>query len=272
MSQPEKPKPKTNPPAGPKPVPPPPKSPKSSSDAGGIKKPVPPPPAVSRKPATLSGKSAGTDTVAKKPPSPTNHPPGKSGARWWLIFALIVTIPALLIAGLRLFVFQPVLIIGEGMVPFAKKDSHALVNQLAYKTPADVKIGDVVAYVPPDEDLRGEPLQGALWISRVVGLPGEQIAVGEDRLRRNGSPAKRNEIGKREKRYVSYTESLDDQKSWIVTYDLYVLSGFDEMETKVPENSFYLMGDNRCSSVDSRFVGSIPFDSIRGKVIYSSTE
>jgi signal peptidase I len=123
------------------------------------------------------------------------------------------------------------------------------------------------------------------YIKRVIGLPGDEIQMIHGVLHINGQAVEKVKIDDyvvtgssgRERKMARYKETLPNGVSYPVL-DL-VNDGFgDNTEVyKVPENHFFMMGDNRDNSTDSRFlseVGFVPFVNLVGKaqVIFFSID
>jgi signal peptidase I len=119
----------------------------------------------------------------------------------------------------------------------------------SYKAPSDVRRGDVVVLAVPGETER-------LFVRRVVGLPGERISTAGGSVRINGTPlAARPFAGE-------FLEQAGDR-----SYLTAVSGGCENSsEIQVPDGSFYVLGDNRCATVDSRRFGPVSFSAIRGRM------
>lgn len=114
------------------------------------------------------------------------------------------------------------------------------------------------------------------YIKRVIGLPGDTIQVIDGVVHINGEPVKRERIddyieqspGGMVRRVPRYRETLPNGVSYD-TLDLNPNSQQDNTrEYKVPEGHYFMMGDNRDNSVDSRFlskVGFVPFENFMGR-------
>lgn len=133
--------------------------------------------------------------------------------------------------------------------------------------------GDVVVFKKPPEDKTD-------YIKRIIGLPGDTVQVKNGRLHINDVLVPREEIGQENWeteagnfRYTRYIETLPNG----VQHDIYELTDnnqYDETEEfVVPENHFFMMGDNRDNSLDSRKFGPVPAENLEGKarIIFYST-
>jgi signal peptidase I len=129
--------------------------------------------------------------------------------------------------------------------------------------------GDVVVFRLPKDDSTD-------YIKRVIGLPGDRIQMIDGRLHINGEPVKReraedfienDEIG-RTTRVKRWVETLPNGVSY-TTLDLIDNGLYDNTPVyAVPPGHFFMMGDNRDNSTDSRElsqVGYVPFENIIGR-------
>ncbi len=132
----------------------------------------------------------------------------------------------------RPFVVEALRIPSESMVPTLEVGDRVLVNKFIYRF-EDIGRGDLTLFEGHD---------GEATIKRVVGLPGDRIAVRDGVLFVNGESRKES--------YVDYR--LAD-------------STFFGPE-KVPEGHVFVMGDNRTNSRDSRDFGPVPEEDVLGKV------
>jgi signal peptidase I len=203
-------------------------------------------------------------------------------------FSPRVIIKSLLIALLiRTFLFQPFSIPSQSMVPTLLVGDYLLVSKYSYgythySLPLSLPVftgrimgqpidrGDVVVFRLPNNDY---------WIKRVVGLPGDHIQMINGMLNINGQPVKRERIedydvtdmnGWEEtvKRAKLYRETLPNGATY-TTLDLIENGFFDNTQVyTVPPAHYFMMGDNRDNSTDSRelrAVGYVPYENIIGK-------
>ncbi len=161
-------------------------------------------------------------------------------AKGYVLEAVEILVIAVAIAfGIRTFVAEARYIPSGSMLPTLKIDDRLMVEKLTYhfRTP---ERGDIVVFNPTDR-LIEQNFRDA-FIKRVVGTPGDKIEVKESRVFVNDQP---------------------------LTED-YILepSSRNSPPTIVPPNQYFVMGDNRNSSYDSRFWGTVPRDRIIGKAAF----
>ena len=205
-----------------------------------------------------------------------------------------VIIHALILAFIvRVFLFQPFNIPSGSMIPTLLVGDYLFVSKYAYGYSRysfpfgpdlfsgriwaeDPKRGDVVVFKLPRDNETD-------YIKRVIGLPGDEIQMISGMLQINGVPVKKERISDfeledssgRERHLTRYRETLPNGVSFPVL-DLVNEGIGDNTEIyKVPESHFFMMGDNRDNSTDSRFlseVGFVPFENLvgRAEVIFFS--
>jgi signal peptidase I len=196
-----------------------------------------------------------------------------------------VIFQALLLAlVIRSFLFQPFSIPSGSMRPTLLEGDYLFVSKFAYGysknsfpfSPnlfsgrfwsAEPKRGDVVVFkFPPNPKLD--------YIKRVVGLPGDKIQMINGVLNINGVAVKREKTGVIDDKDVTeqmgpvdvYRETLPNGVSYD-TLDINPNSTADNTrEFLVPEGHYFMMGDNRDNSSDSRLsVGFVPFENLVGR-------
>lgn len=152
---------------------------------------------------------------------------------WVYDFTKLATV--FLIMGLLVhyFFFSVLVVKGQSMDPNFSDGQVLLINKVAYKVDQPER-GDVVAlYFPGETDNR--------LIKRIVGLPGEKIAIADGQVFINGQLLTENYL----------TASLKTNP---------------DIEKQLVSDEYFVLGDNRSQSSDSRAWGAVPVDYIIGKV------
>ena len=207
-----------------------------------------------------------------------------------------VVIHALILALLvRIFLFQPFNIPSGSMIPTLLVGDYLFVSKYSYgysrySFPFGPNLfsgriwakepnrGDVVVFKLPRDNETD-------YIKRVIGLPGDEIQMIHGVLHINGEAVKKERVddfvmrdpGGRERQLARYMETLPNGVTYPVL-DLVNEGIGDNTEVyKVPEGHFFMMGDNRDNSTDSRFlseVGYVPFENLvgRAQIIFFSID
>ncbi len=180
----------------------------------------------------------------------------------------------LIVLVLRSFVAEPFRIPSGSMLPTLQVGDFILVNKFAYgiRLPLfGVKVVDI-----------GEPRRGDVvvfrypkdpsvdYIKRIVGLPGDTIRYENKTVYINGKPAEQRSLGI----YTAMGEglrvsgaSLRMERLGEIEHRILIQTSrrFAEGEFVVPEGHYFVMGDNRDNSNDSRFWGTVPEENLVGK-------
>lgn len=171
---------------------------------------------------------------------------------------------------LRSFLFEPFQIPSESMVPTLEVGDFILVNKYTYGIRLPVirtKImdvsqperGDVMVFFPPHKK--------QYYIKRVVGLPGDQVILDNNVLYINGEKQQQTHIEQQADGLLLYdvlTEQLGERQ-----HEMRRLArhGLGRSEWTVPEGHYFMMGDNRDNSSDSRVWGMVPEENIVGEAV-----
>ena len=187
----------------------------------------------------------------------------KSSFREWNETVFIAFVLALIIRSLVVQAFwiptgsmEPTLL-GEKRDPVSRtltqSGDRILVNKFAYVADLSLdarlkwlpklwlrfpKRGDIVVFKYPDPDLTAPPRD---FIKRVIGLPGDRIRIIEGTVFIND---------------VALEEPYIAEPPW------------QDMETIVPANSLFVLGDNRNNSADSRYWGPMPLENLKGQAVF----
>lgn len=162
---------------------------------------------------------------------------------------LVVIVIALGIAfGIRLFVIQPFRVQQSSMYPTLVNDDLILINKLAY-VGGQPERGDIIVFKPPNRSETDD----VEYIKRIIGLPGEYVETENGVVTINGKV---------------FEENDDHPKT---NYDFHPeppKGDTPKNGTKLGEEEYFVMGDNRSGSFDSRAFGPIKRSSILGRAFF----
>jgi signal peptidase I len=210
---------------------------------------------------------------------------------WWLDWTAGLFPVILVVFVLRSFLFEPFKIPSGSMIPTLLVGDLILVNKFTYglRLPViNTKItegnapqrGDVMVFRYP-------PRPSQDYIKRVVGVPGDEVAYANKRLTINGKPVSKEALpdffDEDAMRYFKqYREQLGDRRHQILNDEsrpAFVEGATDfpfrdncrysveGVTCKVPPGHYFMMGDNRDNSLDSRYWGFVPDRNIVGKAV-----
>lgn len=148
----------------------------------------------------------------------------------FLVLAVVIVLP------IRLFVAQPFVVEGESMYPTFDSGDYLIVDELTYHF-EEPKRGDVVVFRYPQNP-------EVFYIKRVIGLPGETVSINEGQV----------SIQKADGNTIVLEEA------YVIAED----ATYTESTTVGP-GEFYVMGDNRPRSSDSRVWGLLPEEDLMGR-------
>lgn len=149
------------------------------------------------------------------------------------LIALIVVIP------IRLLIAQPFIVRGASMEPTLDNGEYLIVDQLSYRFHAPER-GDVVIFRYPKNP-------SVFFIKRVIGLPGETVELVGTKVI----------IGGGSEEPITLDESFLDPARVRPEYGTYTLKG----------DEYFVMGDNRAESSDSRSWGPLPKEDLVGRAV-----
>lgn len=160
-------------------------------------------------------------------------------AFFWAVFEVVETVVIAVVAVVlvRTFVAQPFLVSGSSMEPGFQNGDYLLVDEIAYRFHEPTR-GDVVVFKYPLDPR-------SYYIKRVIGLPGERVVVSGNVVTvytKDGN-----------------TEAL--KESYVAR-----MSGVERGEYTVKQGEYFVMGDNRDFSYDSRRWGMLPQSDLIGLV------
>jgi signal peptidase I len=179
------------------------------------------------------------DELSSPSVAPPSSKAGPSSAliaafAWFRDLMLSVLIALLVI----LFLYRPVKVEGTSMMPNLFDQERLFINQFSYKFGlGEIKRGDTVVFWYPEDTTKS-------YIKRIIGLPGDTVAVQDGFVIVNGKKLVEN--------YVP-PDYRDDRPY---------------PSTVVPPNDYFVLGDHRTSSNDSRAWGFVPRNYIYGKAVF----
>ena len=189
--------------------------------------------------------SGPADTARDAPPGPPGRARrGRAVAEW----AGVLVIAVLLAVVLRTLVFQPFSIPSASMVPALDVGDRILV-QKAFFSWRDVREGDIVVFTHPPADTECSGPEGTDLVKRVIALPGQTIySAGGD----------------------VYVDGRRLPESYLPQPDPLgpaIPGASARAPYRVPAGDFYVMGDNRQISCDSRYWGPVKGTTVVGRAV-----
>lgn len=151
-------------------------------------------------------------------------------------YIIVAAIAAVISITLRIFVIEPFIVPTPSMSPTLLVGDKVIVNKLEYEF-TSVKRGDIVAIY--------SPLEKKNLVKRVIGISGETISFSEDDF--------------------VYIDGNKLEEPYLPES---VIPAYEVKTYKLGSNEFFVMGDNRNNSADSRVFGPISIEKIFGKVIF----
>jgi signal peptidase I len=164
--------------------------------------------------------------------------PTKSALKGWIENLILLTIALALALLIRAFVAEPRFIPSDSMVPTLRIGDRLVVEKISYRLHPPHR-GDIIVFQPPAQlELQGYKPDQA-FIKRIMGLPGDKIAVKQGQVFRNQAPL---------------------TEPYIAAPPAYLLQ-----EVTVPPDTLFVMGDNRNNSNDSHIWGFLPQKNVIGR-------
>ena len=149
-----------------------------------------------------------------------------------IIIALIIIVP------IRYFLFQPFIVRGASMEPNFHNGDYLIIDEISYRF-SDPERGEVIVFKNPRN-------LSQRFIKRIIVLPGETVQIGEGKviIHQDGE------------------SQILNESSYLATFS----STPGNLRLTLEENEYFVLGDNRLSSSDSRSFGAVPGENIVGKV------
>jgi signal peptidase I len=182
-------------------------------------------------PGQPAASDAGLNEAARVPtPAPS---PKSSTIGLWLRDLLLSAAASILIIT---FLYQPVRVEGTSMLPRLEDEDRLFINKFVYHI-SSIERGDVVVFHYPRDPQKS-------YIKRVIALPGDRLRINHGTVWLNGQPQIENYVPPEYRDTRSYEEII------------------------VPEDAYFMMGDHRSISSDSREFGPVERSLIYGKAVF----
>jgi len=159
----------------------------------------------------------------------------------WEVLQVVIVALAIVMP-IRFFVFQPFIVKGASMEPTFHGNDYLIVDEISYRFKSPERGEILVFKYPIDKTQR--------FIKRIIGLPGERVDI---------------EAGR-----VTITSAIGDKKLLNETYINTPLSemALENNSLTLGKGEYYVMGDNRAHSFDSRSWGALKREDIVGRVVF----
>jgi len=161
------------------------------------------------------------------------------GAKWWGGFRSLVldlSLAVLISVFIIIFLYQPVRVEGTSMLPVLEDQDRLLINKMAFRV-GEIHRGDVVVFEYPHDHSKS-------YIKRVIALPGDRVRIDRGRVYLNDAQLREPYVPSR----------YADERS--------------EPEMTIPVGEYFVMGDHRSVSSDSREFGPVERPLIYGKATF----
>jgi signal peptidase I len=142
---------------------------------------------------------------------------------------------------LKTFLIQTFVIEGQSMEPNFHNGQYLLIDKLSYRFKEPTR-GDVVILIPPDDSTKD-------YIKRVIGRPGDTVEIVHNQVKVNGQIIPEPYLNQGEE-----TQVMD--------------SDLQDYKTTLGQDQYFVLGDNRKNSRDSRSIGTIPKGNIVGRALF----
>ena len=176
---------------------------------------------------------ASAEVTPIEPVVPTPGPPLRAVLHWMRDLTLSVVIAVMVI----LFLYQPVKVEGTSMMPALVDQERIFINKFIYHSIGSIEHGDMVVFWYPRDPSKS-------YIKRVIGIPGDRVSIDRGTVSVNG----------------------------VVLQESYVPPEYHDQQSMAPmvvqPDEFFVLGDHRSSSNDSRAWGTVPRHYIYGKAVF----
>jgi len=178
------------------------------------------------------------EEVTSDHPQPAPQPQPRSAQSTTISWLRDLCISVVIAIVVILFLYQPVKVEGTSMMPSLIDQERIFINKFEYRFGlSDISRGDMVVFWFP-----GDPTKS--YIKRVIGVPGDTVEVNDGTVVVNGEPLAESYVPREYRDHVSMPRRV------------------------IPQDQFFVLGDHRSSSNDSRSWGMVPRHFIYGKAVF----
>lgn len=168
----------------------------------------------------------------------TNATPIHKDTSFWKEFVKLFAIALFIVIPFRIFVAQPFLVDGASMEPTFENGQYLIVDELTYHFRGPER-GSVLIFKYPNDPKK-------YFVKRVIGLPGEEVKILDGKV----------------------TIVNEEYPDGLLLDEPYITFIKEETENySLGQDEYFVMGDNRAGSADSRFWGALPKDNVVGRPI-----
>jgi signal peptidase I len=167
----------------------------------------------------------------------------------------VVALSLAIVIPIRVFIAQPFMVSGESMYKTFNDGNYLIVDELSYRFDSPQR-GDVIVFKVPPKGLELSNYntdKTVYFIKRIIGLPGETVEVQGDKIKIYNES---NRDGFILEEPYAYMDKLSPNSA--------VFSDINKTIT-LDKDEYFVMGDNRYNSSDSRFWGVLPEENIKGR-------
>lgn len=165
-------------------------------------------------------------------------PPQEKKESFWKELIKFTLLAVLIVIPIRTFIAQPFIVSGASMDPTFWDGEYLIVDELSYRFEEPAR-GEVLIFRYPDDPSK-------FFIKRLVGLPGETLIITAEKIR----------IISKEGVEIEWDEPYIEESR---------RGGYENITVKLDEAEYYVLGDNRAASSDSRRWGPVPRKNIIGR-------
>ena len=166
------------------------------------------------------------------------EPQKKSTFRLFLENILYIASAVVLALIVQQFIIRPFIVNGASMDPTLKTGDYLLIDEVSYRL-REPERGDVVVFRSPPEPTK-------FFIKRIIGLPGDTVSIEGSKVT---------------------IKNAENPKGFVLSEPFITHASVNSMTVNVPTDEYFVMGDNRNGSFDSRSWGTLPKANLRGRAL-----